>query len=66
MTPLEEAFWAKVEKRGPDECWPWLGGRHGRDGRGSFTFAGKRYIAPRPNRGMRSCSLATPVTTRLA
>lgn len=23
--PLEERFWAKVEKRGPDECWPWLG-----------------------------------------
>lgn len=22
--PLEEKFWAKVDKRGPDECWPWL------------------------------------------
>lgn len=20
----EERFWAKVDKRGPDECWPWL------------------------------------------
>jgi len=20
---LEERFWAKVEKRGPDECWEW-------------------------------------------
>jgi hypothetical protein len=19
-------FWPKVDKRGPDECWPWLGG----------------------------------------
>jgi len=19
------AFWAKVDRRGPDECWPWLG-----------------------------------------
>ena len=23
--PLEERFWEKVDKRGPDECWPWLG-----------------------------------------
>jgi hypothetical protein len=22
---LEERFWAKVEKGGPDDCWPWLG-----------------------------------------
>lgn len=21
----EERFWRHVEKRGPDECWPWLG-----------------------------------------
>ncbi len=21
---LEERFWPKVDKRGPDECWPWL------------------------------------------
>ena len=20
-----ESFWARVDKRGPDECWPWLG-----------------------------------------
>lgn len=24
---VEERFWAKVDKRGPDECWPWLGSR---------------------------------------
>ena len=23
--PLAERFWEKVDKRGPDECWPWLG-----------------------------------------
>lgn len=22
---VEERFWRKVDKRGPDECWPWLG-----------------------------------------
>lgn len=22
---LSERFWEKVDKRGPDECWPWLG-----------------------------------------
>lgn len=21
---LEERFWAKVDKRGPDKCWPWI------------------------------------------
>ena len=21
---LEERFWAKVDKRGPDDCWDWL------------------------------------------
>lgn len=25
--PLEDRFWAKVEKAGPDECWLWTGGR---------------------------------------
>lgn len=22
-TPLADRYWAKVDKRGPDECWPW-------------------------------------------
>ena len=34
---LREKFWAKVDKRGPDECWEWQGSRHpkgyGRTGR---------------------------------
>lgn len=30
--PLEERFWAKVDKGKEDECWPWLGGtRNGTD-----------------------------------
>jgi hypothetical protein len=23
-SPLEARFWAKVDKRGPNDCWPWL------------------------------------------
>lgn len=34
--PIEMRFWPKVERRGPDECWPWLGaivpGGYGRFG----------------------------------
>lgn len=26
--PLAECFWEKVDRRGPDECWPWLGARN--------------------------------------
>ena len=40
--PLVERFWEKVDKRGPDDCWPWTGatrtdgyGVLGRGGRGA-------------------------------
>jgi hypothetical protein len=23
--PLEERFWSRVDRRGPNDCWPWLG-----------------------------------------
>lgn len=26
--PLEERFWSKVDKRGAEECWPWLASKH--------------------------------------
>lgn len=26
---LAERFWQKVDIRGPEECWPWLGSRFG-------------------------------------
>lgn len=37
--PFVDRVWAKVDRRGPDECWPWLGSLnmhgYGRIGRGS-------------------------------
>ena len=33
-------FWAKVDKRGDDECWPWIGARLP-GGYGSLQFRGK-------------------------
>lgn len=26
--PLAERFWVKVDRRGPDECWPWKASKH--------------------------------------
>jgi uncharacterized protein (DUF433 family) len=26
---ISDRFWAKVDRRGPDECWPWTGSREG-------------------------------------
>lgn len=36
--PLEERFWAKVDERGPDECWEWQGTRL-RQGYGVFMVS---------------------------
>lgn len=27
--PMADRFWPKVDRRGPDECWPWTGGQNG-------------------------------------
>jgi HNH endonuclease len=34
--PFEERFWEKVDKRGPDECWMWIGSRR-RNGYGQIA-----------------------------
>lgn len=34
--PVSVRFWAKVDKRGSDECWPWTANRDG-DGYGQLT-----------------------------
>lgn len=42
--PLEQCFWEKVDKRGPTECWPWLGATT-TDGYGKMTIEGRKYPA---------------------
>lgn len=37
---IEERWWNKVDRRGDDECWPWLAARD-RDGYGKFQYGPK-------------------------
>ena len=57
-TTPEMRFWAKVDKRGPDDCWLWTGwvdpqgyGRFLFDGRvqGAHRFAYLRFVGPIPD-----------------
>ena len=41
MRTLAERFWEKVDKRGPDECWPWKAHRHD-SGYGRISMGGRR------------------------
>jgi hypothetical protein len=34
-TPWQDRLWAKIDKRGRDECWPWLGSKS--KGHGKFV-----------------------------
>jgi hypothetical protein len=38
-----ERFWAKVDKRGPDECWPWAAALSNR-GYGKFSIPKNRWL----------------------
>lgn len=37
----KERYWEHVDKRGPDECWPWKGSLKGGSGYGNFSLNGK-------------------------
>lgn len=41
--PLVERFWAKVAKRGPDECWLWTASVFG-NGRPYFSMGGGKGV----------------------
>ena len=43
--PVEQRYWAKVDKRGPDECWPWIGAVT--RWRGAFIYNGRFETAHR-------------------
>ena len=45
-TNTGEVLWSKVDRRGPDECWPWLGYRS-KEGYGRAQVDGKMYYAHR-------------------
>jgi len=42
---LKERFWAKVDVRGPDDCWPWLGAA-GPRGYGRFAIGDGAMTGP--------------------
>lgn len=46
MKTTEERFWAKVDRRGPDECWPWIGATNNR-GYGQFWYGGGQRLSHR-------------------
>ena len=40
-------FWGKVDRRGDDECWPWLGSTRSAEGYGQFNIRGVLISAHR-------------------
>ena len=46
MNNVEKRFWKFVDKKGIDDCWPWVGGRK-ENGRGNFWLNRKIIQAHR-------------------
>lgn len=46
LKALAERFWSKVDRRGPDECWPWHAGLNNK-GYGLFAKDGRNRPATR-------------------
>lgn len=55
---LEQRLWAKIDRRGPDECWPWLAssdrGGYGHIGHGGRVLRATRvvYAVTHPDESM--------------
>lgn len=48
LPPMPERFWLKIDKRGPDECWPWKAAVRRKDeGYGAFYFELRQQPASR-------------------
>lgn len=43
---VEDRFWSKVDRRGPDDCWEWQAGSF-EEGYGAFMFRGTLWKASR-------------------
>lgn len=43
----QERFWAKVDVRGPEECWPWLASTFQKTGYGQFGLSPRVVLAHR-------------------
>lgn len=44
MRDAQQKFWQRVQRNGPDDCWPWIGGRN-RNGYGVFYIGDGKYVA---------------------
>jgi hypothetical protein len=42
---LAERFWAKVDRRGDNECWPWLAGKNNKGYGRIYGSAKKRHLS---------------------
>lgn len=47
IRPVADRFWEKVDRRGPDECWPWKATAKHKFGYGAFRLEGRIVAASR-------------------